>query len=177
MTEIEQTEAPKKPWYKKIWVWVVIAAVFFTGAIVTLLGVALAIGLALGNTEEFDSAPTPTSTPTSTTETVEVLDVVGQDGAAARDALTALGFEVEFDAGDDTVIIASNWTVDSQSPLAGSANDDGTWTFKIGVTLENAFGNKYEGVIEGDVGGTRSAPTIIDSILYTDTGEVINYNE
>lgn len=219
MTEIEQTETPKKPWYKKVWVWVVIGVLIVVGG----------IGNALDGDTEPAAAPTPTAA------AVEVLDVVGQEGDAARDVLTALGLVVEFDAGEETVIMASNWTVDSQSPAAGTAaaegdtvtltvskpevaeepqsnelddvtaaqflalawedrfiyggdvhwiadrittaNDDGTWTFKIGVTLENAYGNEYEGVIEGDVGGTRDAPTIIDSILYTDTGEVINYNE
>lgn len=56
-----------------------------------------------------------------------------------------------------------------------TANDDGTYTFKIGVTLKNANGAEYHGTVEGDVGGTNDAPVIIDSILYTDAGEVIDY--
>lgn len=56
-----------------------------------------------------------------------------------------------------------------------TANDDGTYTFKIGATLKNAHGTKYHGTIEGDVGGTNDAPVIIDSIMYTDAGETVDY--
>ena len=220
MTETEQTALPKKPWFKKMWIWVVVGAVLLIGVVGNIAGVG-------------DEAPTASPSPTA--QMLEVPDVAGQEGDSARLALTDLGLLVEFDAGEETVIVASNWTVDSQMPAAGSAiavgdtvvltvskpeaveepqsneldevtaaqflalsweqrfiyggnvhwiadristaNDDGTWTFKIGVKLENAYGNEYGGTIEGDVGGTRDAPTIIDSILYTDTGEVIDYNE
>lgn len=56
-----------------------------------------------------------------------------------------------------------------------TVNADQTYTFKIGVTLKNAYGTEYHGTIEGDVGGTNDAPIILDSILYTDAGEIINY--
>lgn len=56
-----------------------------------------------------------------------------------------------------------------------TANDDGTFTFKIGATIKNEYGTKYKGTIEGDVGGTNDAPVILDSIMYTDAGEVIDY--
>ena len=43
--------------------------------------------------------------------------------------------------------------------------------------LTDAYDNKFGATIEGDVGGTSDTPVIIDSIMYTDTGEVINYHE
>lgn len=54
-------------------------------------------------------------------------------------------------------------------------NGDGTWTFKIGATVKNEYGTKMRATIEGDVGGTNDAPVILDSILYTDSGEIISY--
>ena len=56
-----------------------------------------------------------------------------------------------------------------------TGNDDGTYTFKIGVTLKNASGTEYHGTVAGDVGGANDAPVIIDSLLHTDAGEVIDY--
>jgi len=48
-------------------------------------------------------------------------DLTGVAGNVARDQLTASGYEVEFDAGpDDSVWMASNWIVQSQSPAAGA---------------------------------------------------------
>lgn len=56
-----------------------------------------------------------------------------------------------------------------------TANADGTFTFKIGATVNSADGGEVNAIIEGDVGGTNEAPVILDSILYTDTGEIIEY--
>ena len=58
---------------------------------------------------------------------VTVPDVTGLDGSAAKKAIKALGLSVEFDAGDDeTVLIASNWTVDRQSPAPGDTAGEGS---------------------------------------------------
>ena len=64
-----------------------------------------------------------------------------------------------------------HWIVDRIT----TANADGTFTFKIGATIKNEYGTKFRGTIEGTVGGTNDEPTILDSILYTDTGETLNY--
>lgn len=217
----ETTKRIKKPWYKTWWIWVIIVVALI------IIGT---INQATGNTADGDS-----DTPSETTAAeAAVPDVVELDGAAARDILIGLGFNVEFDAGTETVIKASNWTVDAQNPPSGeqvdvgttvtltvakpektqapadntldevtaaqhlalawedrmtyggtvhwivdritTVNEDGTFTFKIGATIENAYGNKSGATIEGDVGGTTAAPEILDSIMYTDTGEVINYH-
>lgn len=217
-------EAPKAsekdPWYKNKFVWLVVALV--------VLGTFIGINAANENAQ---SAPTPS--PTATAQSVDVPDVQGMDGAAARDALTAAGFEVEFDAGDDSVWRPANWTVDSQEPAPGTkatpgdtvtltvskpvvepsqpsnaldevnaaqflalawedrfiyggtvhwivdrittTNADGTFTFKIGATVKNEYGTELAATIEGDVGGTNSSPVILDSIMYSDTGEIVNY--
>lgn len=49
----------------------------------------------------------------------EVPDLAGQTGDVADDELQELGFETEFDAGDETVIMRSNWTVTGTTPAAG----------------------------------------------------------
>lgn len=38
--------------------------------------------------------------------------------------------------------------------------DDGSWFFKVGVTVENQYGNKVEGIAEGIVSGTDTSPTV-----------------
>ncbi|MBP1325319.1 hypothetical protein JOF28_000551 [Leucobacter exalbidus] len=64
-----------------------------------------------------------------------------------------------------------HWIVDRIT----TANEDGTYTFKIGATFKNEYGTKMKATIEGDVGGTTAAPVILDSILYTASGEILNY--
>ena len=56
----------------------------------------------------------------SAPQMVKVPDVTSMAGDDARDAIEAAGFESEFDAGDESVWMASNWTVMSQKPVAGS---------------------------------------------------------
>lgn len=62
---------------------------------------------------------------TSSSSSAQAPNVVGMAGDEARDAIEDAGLEVEWDAGDDTVIMASNWTVESQSPAAGDGVNDG----------------------------------------------------
>lgn len=58
--------------------------------------------------------------------------VVGMAGDEAKDALEAAGFDVEFDAGEDFVVLAGNWTVDAQTPEAeASAPEGSTVTLKV----------------------------------------------
>ena len=58
-------------------------------------------------------------------EPVAVPDVVGMPADEARDVLEAAGFESELEA-DGWVVMESNWTVDSQSPKAGTMSGDGS---------------------------------------------------
>lgn len=214
---------PKRPWFKNTWIWVGAALVI----VFTIVGIN-----AINGNRQLPQSPAPTPKTTALHTTVTVPDLIGQDGATARDALTELGFTVEFDAGDDSVWNAGNWTVDAQSPSAGTeategdaitltvskpveeetpdaalsevnaaqflalawedkmtyggtvhwiadrittANEDGTFTFKIGATVTNEYGTEFHATIEGDVGGTNEAPVILDSILYNDAGEIVNY--
>ena len=55
----------------------------------------------------------------------EIPSVVGMTGNKAQDALRDAGFKVEWDAGEDDVWMASNWTVDGQDPAAGELAADG----------------------------------------------------
>jgi hypothetical protein len=50
-------------------------------------------------------------------------DVVGMNGSQAAEALEE--YEVVYDAGDDSVWMASNWTVDAQSPAAAERLEEG----------------------------------------------------
>lgn len=63
---------------------------------------------------------------------VEVPKLAGLDGKAAEEKLDALGFKVEFDAGEKSVLVKSNWTVESTSPAAGErAKKGATVTLKV----------------------------------------------
>lgn len=88
----------------------------FTGVVIVLAGCAATQG-------------TPA---TKKESTVIVPDVVGQVGSDARDALTKAGLTVEWDAGDQTVIMASHWNVEGQDPAArGSAKDGSVVTLTV----------------------------------------------
>lgn len=77
-----------------------------------------AIAIALVLTGCSGTPRTATTTPAAAG--VAIPDVTGQAGNDARDALTAAGFVVAYDAGEETVVMASNWTVDAQTPAAGT---------------------------------------------------------
>lgn len=97
---------------------------FLVKRIVIALAAVLTLSLA---------ACSETATPEPTETGVAVTDVVGQTGDEAREALTEDGFLVEFDAGDETVIMASNWIVESQSPAADELVESGS-TITLTVT-------------------------------------------
>ena len=65
------------------------------------------------------STAEPAPATSTAIETVPVNDVTGQNAKEATSALKDAGFTTEYDAGDDVVIMASNWTVDSTTPAAG----------------------------------------------------------
>lgn len=118
-----------KPWYKNIWIWAAVAVLLVIGGVGNALGVG-------------DDSSSPAPEPTA--ESITLPDVVGLDGAAARDALTELGAIVEFDAGEQTVVMASNWNVDSQLPIAGSSISTGE-TIVLSVSKGAADGEEADG--------------------------------
>lgn len=50
-----------------------------------------------------------------------------------------------------------HWIVDN---IASEQRADGSWYFKVGVTIENAYGNKRKTVAEGVVSGTNANPKV-----------------
>lgn len=114
--------APKKPFYKRWW--------FITLVVVILL---VTIGQALGGggaQSGAQSEPAASVTQSTDAETVTVPDVVGMKGDAAKDAISAAGISgvptLEDEAGEESVWDASNWTVTSQDPAAGTSIDPST---------------------------------------------------
>jgi hypothetical protein len=79
------------------------------------------------------TAPAPQrSVEAAESSAVVVPSVVGNDGKTAKNALESAGLDVEFDAGEESVWAASNWTVNEQVPAAGESVPDGsTVTLKV----------------------------------------------
>lgn len=156
--------------------WMGIIGIALGGAaIVASLAVSIAVGASLENAqeqqvivEEPEAEPIPV--PADEQEPVEPAPAP-EPVAPALDETTAAQY------------LAHSW--ENLFPYGGSvhwildrittANDDGTYTFKIGATIKNEYGTKISATIEGDVGGTTDNPVILDSILYTNTGEIIEY--
>lgn len=63
---------------------------------------------------------TPVEVPVVEVGTVEVPDLTGMAGDEAKKALKAAGLIVTWDAGEDTVLMSSNWSVIAQDPAAGA---------------------------------------------------------
>lgn len=99
-------------------------------AVVTSLITTIIFAVSLSNAGTSSAAPRVTATPMPTEEPeptgIEIPDLVGQPGDDADDALKALGFKTEFDAGDETVVMRSNWTVTGITPAAGERAEKGT---------------------------------------------------
>lgn len=102
---------------------------------------------------------TPTASPTP--------DLPRPLGEIMAAQFLALQWEAKFTYGGTVHWIADRIT---------TAKPDGTFTFKIGATVKNQYGTDVNATIEGDVGGTDAAPIITDSILYTDDGNVVNFD-
>ncbi len=106
----------KRPFYTQWW-FIVLVVLFF----VVVIGSGIA-------SERGQSGPqsTPTASPTTSAESsaVTIPDVVGMKGDAAKDVLTAAGITglvtLEDETGEEGVWDASNWTVTSQDPAAGT---------------------------------------------------------
>ncbi len=87
------------------------------------LAIAATVSLAAcSSTNTAESAPATSSA----VETVTVDDFAGQNAKDAAAALKEAGFATEYDAGDEVVIMASNWTVDSTTPAAGETAPKGS---------------------------------------------------
>ncbi|MFS2028721.1 MULTISPECIES: PASTA domain-containing protein [unclassified Curtobacterium] len=105
------------------WVWIA------GGSVAALAVVAIVLGSIFGDddTTEADAA-----TATATAASITVPDVSGLPGDKAKKNLTDAGLEVKWDAGDESVWVASNWTVVTQSPKAGTrVAEDSTVTLKV----------------------------------------------
>jgi hypothetical protein len=70
-------------------------------------------------------------------ELTPVPSVIGLPGDEAEDLLEDAGFDVEWDAGEESVWMASNWSVDSQEPAADAGAEDGA-TVTLSVSKPEA---------------------------------------
>src|SRR5699024_673286 len=103
-----------KPFYKRWWVWTLAALVVLS-----------ATGL-FGQRE--DSPQTVEASSTEEVEPVTVPDLVGKAGDEAKDALGDLDLKADFvDESDEdrSVVLKSNWKVESTSPKAGAQAEPG----------------------------------------------------
>ena len=160
----------KQPWY----LWPAI------GAFVLLIVAGFIVAGALKGGEDSasshetsaDAASTPSSTPTpEQTTTVAPPTAVPTPPHALSEInaaqFLAMAWEAKFTYGGTVHWIGDRIT---------TANADGSYTFKITATVKNQYGTDMDATIEGDVAGTDAAPTITDSILYTDDGQIVSYN-
>ncbi|WP_209372594.1 PASTA domain-containing protein [Brevibacterium renqingii] len=123
MTDRPTGEAPQarprqrrasKPFYKRWWVWTLAALV-----VLSATGV-------FGQTE--DAPETVEASSTEEAEPVTVPDLVGKAGDEAKDELDDLDLKADFvDESDEdrSVILKSNWKVESTSPKAGAEAEPG----------------------------------------------------
>lgn len=109
--------------------------------IASLLTTSLVLG-GLGSSDNAAPAPTVTTeveavaseqpTADAVAAAAPVVSTIGLDGATAKDTLEAAGYVVAFDAGDDRVVMPSNWTVDSYTPT--EAEPGATITLTVSKT-------------------------------------------
>jgi len=164
---------PKKklPWY----LWPAIGAF-----VVLIVAGFIFAGVLEGDADSASSRKTPAataSTPSFTPKPEHTTRVAPQRTAVPIPSralsetnaahFLAMGWEAKFSYGGTV-----HWIVDRIT----TANADGSYTFKIGATVKNQYGTDTHATIEGDVAGTDAAPTITDSILYTNDGQEVNYN-
>lgn len=114
------------------------------GGILGAIASCFTTALVLSVTQAGETITAPTSTVEPMAETSEqptaevsvaataVPSTTGLDGATAKDTLEAAGYDVDFAAGDDRVVMPSNWTVDSYSPT--EAEPGATITLTVSKT-------------------------------------------
>lgn len=145
-------------------------------AIVTSLAVSIAVGATLENNAQPEPKPIveepAESKPIEEPEPVEEVEEVQEEPASPALDETTAAQHLAY-AWEDLLPYGGSvhWIMDRIT----TENADGTYTFKIGATVINEYGTKVSGTVEGDVGGTTENPVILDSILYLNTGEIIEY--
>jgi hypothetical protein len=108
------------------------------GAVALLLVAAVTLGVLFGD-DDLETTAAATTTPSSAPrDSVEVPDVAGLAGDEAESALEEAGFVVRYEAGDESVVVASNWKVVSQVPARGTASSKGD-TVTLTVELETVL--------------------------------------
>lgn len=111
----------KKPWFRRVWVWIVVG-------VVVLFGVIGGVGNAVAGKAPV-AQPTHAATATPTAEAavdIAVPDLSGMKGDVARNAVEVAGLKAKLDGGNSAVILASNWSVTGQDPAAGVSVKKGT---------------------------------------------------
>ncbi len=105
-------------------------AIYAGAGAASLAVVGIVLGVVLGGGDG-SSQTSPSATATAVAN-VKVPDVTGREGDVAKKTVEEAGFDVKFDAGDDYVILSSNWNVISQTPKAGEVVPTGsTVTLKV----------------------------------------------
>jgi len=134
-----------------------------------------------GYTVEFDGLDCPDNCAAVAAEWTVTWTTQSNDGTAV---LVLEDPNPGLDEGRAAQYLAMQW--EAKFPYGGTVhwimdrittpNDDGTFTFKIGATVKNQYGTDVDATIEGDVGGTYENLKIVDSILYTNTGDIIDFH-
>lgn len=72
------------------------------------------------------------TTPAAVASSITVPNVVGKEGDVAKATIKEANLVVDFDAGNDVVLLSSNWTVTGQTPAPGTkVAADSTVTLKV----------------------------------------------
>lgn len=107
------------------WVWIA------GRSVAALAVVAIVLGSIFGD-DDTTGADAATATATATAASITVPDVSGLAGDEAKKNISDAGLEVKWDAGDESVSVASNWMVLTQSPKAGTrVAEDSTVTLEV----------------------------------------------
>ncbi|MGN8027487.1 Ltp family lipoprotein [Microbacterium sp. 22242] len=109
----------KKPWYRRVWVWIVVG-------VVVLFGVIGGINNAIAGKAPVAEPSHSASATTEAAADILVPDLTGMKGDVARNAVEVAGLKPKLDGGGSVVVMASNWTVTSQEPAAGASVKKGT---------------------------------------------------
>lgn len=116
-------------------------------ASLTLPVILLLTGCVSSSAEPVETMPevTPTSNYTPPVETITVPDLNQTNAKDAGVTLTTASLNYEYNAGEDSVWDSSNWIVQNQSPVAGTAVPSGTVVTLYVTKLEPAVAPPAEG--------------------------------
>lgn len=118
-----QPPKPRRPVSSLVIVLIVVASLVGGCSVLVVIGLVLGGGQTHATQQPLASGSPPATATTAAEElTIEVPDVRGMDGGAARDRLREAGFGVVVQdaVNGKTVIVASMWQVVEQSPPPGS---------------------------------------------------------